>query len=58
MGGYYVGSLIGIAVVVGRRITRGDERSGSVLIGGSFEHACDVNLEGVRPGEGDPLGVS
>ena len=54
---YAVGLLIGIAVVAVRSVLGGDEGSGSVLSGGSFEDARDGNIEGVRPGEGDPLGV-
>ena len=54
--GCTVGFLV-VAVVV-RIILGGDEVAGSVLSGGSFEDAFGGNLEGVRPGEGVPLGVS
>ena len=47
-----------LTVVVDRSIIGGEEGVGSVLSGGSFEGACDVNLEGVRHVEGDTLGVS
>ena len=56
--GYAVGFLIGVAAVLVGIIIRDDKGSGSVLLGDSFEDDCDGNIEGVSPGEGDPLGVS
>ena len=58
MEGYAAGFLICVAVVLVRSIIGGDEGLGSVLSGGSFEDACDGNLEGVRPAENDTLSVS
>ena len=52
-----LGLLKSVSVVVDRSILGGDEGSGSVLSGRSFDGNCDGILEGVRPGEGDPLGV-
>ena len=50
-----LGCLKGVAVVVDRSIIWGDEGVGSVLLGGYFEGTSDGNLEGVGPGNGDPL---
>ena len=58
MEGYAVVFLIGVAIVAVRIILGGDKVAGSVLSIGYFEFACGGNLDGVRPGEGDPLGVS
>ena len=46
------------SVVIVRSILGGGKGTGSVLSGGYFEDYCDGKLEGVRPGECDPLGVS
>ena len=58
MEGYALEFLIGVAGVVVRRIFGGEEGSGLILSGGSFEDYIDVNLEGVRPIEGDLMVVS
>ena len=47
-----------MSVVAVRSILRGDDGSGSFLSYGSFKGDSDGNLEGVGPGEGDPLGAS
>ena len=57
MEGYAVLFLICVAAVSVRRICGGDEGSGSVLSGGSFEGDSGVNIECVGPGEFDPLVV-
>ena len=53
--GFYFVPLKGVAVVVDRSIIWGDEGVDSVLLGGYFEGTSDGNLEGVGPGNGDPL---
>ena len=50
--------LIGVTAVVVIIILRGDKVSGSVLAGVSFRGASDGNIEGVGPGEANPLDVS
>ena len=45
-------------MVVVRSILGGDKGAELVLSCGSFKDDCDVNIEGVRSGECDPLGVS
>ena len=54
---YAVLFLICVAAVSVRIICGGDEVSGSVLSGGSFEGDSGVNIECVGPGEFDPLVV-
>ena len=56
--GYAVGFLKGVALAVLISILGGDKGAGSVLSGGYFEGSCYGNIEGVSPGEGDPLGMS
>ena len=58
MEGCAAGSLIGADVVVVRGILGGDQVAESVLSGGSFEDYFYGNIEGISPGEGDPMGVS
>ena len=58
MEGYDIGFLKGVAVVSVRSRIGGDKGARSVLSCGSFESASYSNLEGVGPGEVDPLGVS
>ena len=55
--GYDGGLLKYISVVAGKRKIGGDEGSGTVWPGGSFEGDSDSNFEGVGPREGDPLSI-
>ena len=51
--------MLGTILEAVYKIKLGDGRVlGSVLLCGSFEGSDDGKLEGMGPGEGDPLGVS
>ena len=49
MEGYDVGFLIGVAAVLVIIIFGGEEITGSVLSGVSFDDAFDIKIEGVMP---------
>ena len=52
---YSLGIIKGAAVVADRRKLGGEEVSRPFLSGGYFEFASDGILEGVGPGEVDPI---
>ena len=58
MEGYYIVLFKSVSVVAYRRKLGGEKGEGPVSHSGYFEGDSDVNIEGVGPGEGDPMVTS